>query len=298
MASGDTFMKLIIVLPFFVLCACDRAPVYVPAKWISVPAGTFTMGAAASENCREPYSIKETQHKVTFTRSFEISSTETTQGQFEDLMAYNPSCAATKKCGSDCPVDQTSWGEAAAYCNALSRTKGLAECYTCTGKEATTACESAAAYRGYAIYACPGYRLPTEAEWEYACRAGTTTALYSGNVTLCKGYDPNASKIAWFGANSGMTAHESGGEKVANKWEIHDMSGSVWEWTNDWYQADLGSTAVTDPAGPSAGLGRVLRGGSVEVAAELVRSASRHKYGPPKERLKFQGFRCVRTLGK
>jgi len=123
--------------------------------------------------------------------------------------------------------------------------------------------------------------------------------LHSGaEVQLCKGNDPNVSKIAWFGANSGKTVHEAGSEKATNKWDIHDMSGSVWEWTNDWYHLELGTSPVTDPSGPAKGLGRVLRGGSVEVAAELIRSASRHKYGPVKERLKFQGFRCVRTLDK
>ena len=288
--------KVALALFVFTLCGCDRDPVFEPAKWVAVDPGTYKMGSPATETCREPGGFKETLHSVTLTRGFEISAAETSRGQFEALMGYDPGSIVGKECGADCPVDQVSWHEAAAYCNALSRDKGHADCYSCTGSQHTTDCKEAGAYAGSKIYGCPGFRLPTEAEWEYACRAGTTTDLNNGQaVTKCKGYDVGANAVAWFGANSGSKMHKSS-TKDANKWQIFDMSGSVWEWTNDFYQDDLGAGATTDPVGTSAGIGRVLRGGSAEVAAELVRSASRWKYGPPRERLKFQGFRCVRTL--
>ena len=287
--------KLLIFGIIFVCYGCDREPVFVPARWITIPAGSFNMGSPSTESCREPYKIPETLHKVTLTQSFEISDTETTQGQFEERMLYNPSHTDSKKCGPDCPADKVSWHEAVDYCNSLSREQALSECFTCSGKESNTECTPRPAYRGTAIYDCPGFRLPTEAEWEYAARANTGTAYYNGVAVLCKGQDPNASKIAWYSHTSGGTIHLSG-TKEANAWEVYDMSGSVWEWTNDWYQPDLGSDAATDPVGPSAGLGRMFRGGSVVVAAELVRSASRHNYSPPKEKLKHQGFRCVRTV--
>ncbi len=274
--------------------ACDRRPVYHPAEWVKVEAGSFLMGSPGTEYCREPGRFKETQHKVTLTHAFEIPVTEVTQGQYEDVMGYNPS--GYYNCGIDCPVDKVSWYDAAEFCNAISRGAGLPECFSCSRASGKLVCKVSAAYRGKSYYNCKGYRLPTEAEWEYACRAGNTAALYNGGeLASCNYADANANKIAWYASNSGKTLHLSGA-KAANAWGIKDMSGSVWEWVYDFYQADLGSAAVTDPTGPATGdIGRMTRGGSVEVSAKFIRSASRWNYTQPWDRFKLHGFRCVRS---
>ena len=284
-----------ITLLFTSVTACDRAPVYVPAEWVRVEKGTFMMGTPATEYCREVGGFKETQHQVTLTHAFEMPVTETTQGQFEDVMGYNPTMIYD--CGVDCPADRVSWYDAAEYCNALSRRKGLAECYYCTRPNEKLNCTPHKAFAGKSFYDCPGYRLPTEAEWEYACRAGSTSALFNGTeLNSCNYADANAHKIAWYVANSGKTLHLAG-SKAANAWGLKDMSGSVWEWVHDYYQQDLGVKHVTDPVGPATGaIGRMTRGGSVEVAAKFIRSGSRYNYGKADEKFKVHGFRCVRSI--
>jgi len=288
-------IRLSYLLIGITLAGCQSRPVYLQAEWVDIKPGTFSMGSPASEHCREQGSFKETLHKVTLSTGFGISTTEVSQGQFEDRMDYNPSLA--KQCGADCPIDGVSWSEAVAYCNALSKEDGLVECYSCSGSEASLLCKEASLYAAGKIYKCPGYRLPTEAEWEYACRAGSTAALYNGEIRECDAWDTNATAIAWYHTNSGQTVHLTK-QKTANAWGLHDMSGNVWEWVNDWFEEDLGNAAVIDPTGPAQEtLGRVLRGGSAEVPAHLLRSASRHNYAPPtgeNYRLRFHGFRCVR----
>ena len=277
------------------LTACDRAPVYMQAEWVRVEKGSFKMGSPTTEYCREVGKFKETQHQVTLTHTFEMPVTEVTQGQFEDVMGFNPTKIVD--CGVDCPADRVSWYDAAEYCNALSRARGLPECYYCTRTNNKLSCTTHKAYNGKGFYSCPGYRLPTEAEWEYACRAGSTAALNNGTeLHSCNYADANAGQIAWYASNSGKTIHLSG-SKAANAWGLKDMSGSVWEWVHDYYQADLGSTPVTDPVGPAAGtVGHMLRGGSVDVAAKFIRSAARYNYGLPDEHFRVHGFRCVRSL--
>ena len=279
----------VVLLLLVMWVGCDGRAVYTPAEWITIKAGTFTMGSPSTEKCREAGNFKETPHKVTLTHSFTISDSETTQGQYENEMGTNP--AHFVECGSDCPVDAVTWHQAVAYCNALSRADTLAVCYQCSPD-----CTEATTFEGAQIYNCPGYRLPTEAEWEYATRAGTTSAYYSGSVINCTDYDANANTIGWYFANSGMTLHETR-QKAPNKWGLYDMPGSVWEWVHDWFEADLGSAAVTDPAGPvQPTIGRVLRGGSAQVKPQFMRSASRWNYQPPDSQLKLHGFRCVRTV--
>jgi formylglycine-generating enzyme required for sulfatase activity len=245
-----------------------------PGDWVRLSAGTFTMGSPPSEPERQS---NETQHTVTLTRDFEIQTTEVTQSQFEEMMGYNPSSFSS--CGSDCPVESVNWHEAAAYCNELSAGAGLSECYDCTGSGSSVSCSPSSAYA--TPYACSGFRLPMESEWEYAARAGTTTARYG-----------DLDAIAWYSSNSGSTTHAVAG-KLANAWGLYDMLGNVWEWTHDWYD-DYPSGSVTDPWGPTAGSHRVLRGGSWVSVAGYARAAFRNRITPDRRNFNF-GFRPVRS---
>ena len=279
-----------LTLAFVMLAAsqsgCDPWPTF---AFKDIPAGAFTMGSPTSESCREQYSAKETQHKVTLTQGFQMSATEVPQGAFEALMGYNPS--KFTECGTDCPVEQVTWHEAAAYCNALSEQDGHTPCYSCSGSGTNVTCQEHGAFTGSKLYQCPGYRLPTEAEWEYAYRAGTTTAFYNGAISSCFGSDDNAGKIGWYSSNAGGTTHPAG-QKDPNAWGLHDMAGNVWEWCHDGYKQDLGSAPATDPV--FAGSSRVLRGGSWYDSPYSLRAANRRD-GPPSGRYDGIGFRCSRT---
>jgi len=259
-------------------------PTIVPTTWISIKPGSFVMGSPTDEACRDP---DETAHTVTITRAFALAQTEVTQKQFRSLMGYDPSYR--QGCGDDCPVEWVSWHEAAAYCSALSKAKGLPTCYSCAGTAAKATCQPTT----QAITSCKGYRLPTEAEWEYAARAGTSTALHAGAITSCMALDSTANTIAWYKSNSGGGTHPVK-QKAANSWQLHDMSGNVYEWTNDWYQADPGAAAVTDPVGPAVGAEKTFRGGAWFFNAEHSRSANRERFAPAK-RFTFVGFRCARS---
>ncbi len=268
-------------------------------SWVTIPAGTFTMGSQPSDAC---YETNQDSHEVTLTHGFEMQDTEVTQAQFKRVMGYNP---ATFTCGNNCPVERVNWHEAVAYCNALSkRASLLATCYQCTGDGANVTCSEASPYGGANIYTCPGYRLPTEAEWEYAYRAGSTSDLYNGPSTptachACKS-DFNADSIAWYSCNSDATTHPVK-QKTPNAWLLYDMAGNVWEWCHDWYQPNLGSTAVTDPWGPQIGSERLVRGGGWGHHAYTLRAAFRNQHVDPTKRswnsgLASFGFRCVRSL--
>jgi formylglycine-generating enzyme required for sulfatase activity len=190
-------------------------------------------------------------------------------------------------------VESVKWHEAAAYCNALSARTNRAKCYACTGTGSSVSCAVAAAYTGIKIYACPGYRLPTEAEWEYAYRAGTTTALYNGSISSCSGYDSGASAIGWYTWNAVFKPHPVA-SKQPNDWGLYDMAGNVWEWCHDLYQVDLGSGPETDPWGASLATTRAGRGGSWINGAGDLRAAERGAW-PPGSPQNFIGFRCART---
>ena len=252
--------------------------------------GGLEAGAVPGELCRGK---NETQHQVTLSGAYEIAGTETTQGHFLSLMGYNPSKFST--CGSTCPVENVSWHEAAAYCNALSTQKGHAACYSCSGAgKPTVICSVASSYSGAKIYACPGYRLPTEAEWERAYRAGSTTAFYAGGVTSCQGSDPTAGLMGWYSKNASNRPHPAG-TRQANAWGLSDMAGNVWEWCHDWSAEDLGSAPATDPWGAPSGTGRVVRGGSWFSDARALRAAHR-SLNPPTDRGHVIGLRCVRSV--
>jgi formylglycine-generating enzyme len=223
------------------------------------------MGSPPSEPGR--YS-NEDQVDVTLTHSFWLMATEVTQGQYLEVMGKNPS----RDKGDDLPVEQVRWLDAVKYANALSTQEGLASCYRVTG-------ESTKWPRGLS---CRGYRLPTEAEWEYAARADESTR-HSGSDTV--------GSVGWWDGNSGSATHRVG-QKSANAWGLYDMNGNVWEWCWDWYGTEL--SGGRNPVGPAAGSYRVPRGGSWGSPAEDARVAVRGRVAPS-QRNGNVGFRLART---
>jgi formylglycine-generating enzyme required for sulfatase activity len=198
---------------------------------------------------------------------------------------------------AQCPVERVNWWEALAYANALSQLEMLAECYTlsgCTGMPGNDMTCSGVTVNapGNAPYACAGYRLPTEAEWEYAYRAGTTTAFYNGAITDETCNEPNLDSIGWYCGNANDKTHDVGTVKQPNAWGLSDMAVNVWEWCWDWY----GSYArnETDPLGPVMGSLRVGRGGAWNYYAKRARAANRN-YGNPDDRYDYLGFRLSRS---
>jgi len=249
------------------------------------PPATFTMGSPSSEPGRDS---DETQHQVTLTRSFYVSQYEVTQSEWESVMGWNESDFR----GSSRPVERVTWYDAVSYCNKRSQAEGLTPAYTITG----------ASYSGNHIVSATvswnqsaaGYRLLTEAEWEYACRAGTQTAFCNGGITniYCDPVDPNLNQVGWYCGNAGSTTHDVGG-KSPNGWGLYDIHGNVWEWCWDWY-GSYGGT-VTDPTGPGSGSNRVKRGGSWNYVAQNCRSANRYDYTPD-DRGNYLGFRLARNV--
>jgi formylglycine-generating enzyme required for sulfatase activity len=211
---------------------------------IKIEAQTFEMGCTAGmSSCS---SDESPAHDVTLTNDFYIGETEVTQGEYEGMMGTNPSWFSS--CGADCPVERVSWHESAAFANAVSDSEGLEQCYTCTGSGTSTDCSIAVE-----PYSCGGYRLPTEAEWEAAARCGEDT-LYAGSTLI--------GDVAWYGSNSGSTTHPVA-TKASNACGLYDMTGNVWEWTQDWYSSSYYSSSPgTDPVGATSGDYRVFRGGS------------------------------------
>ncbi len=237
------------------------------------PSGTFTMGSPESEIGQ--YGDEAPQHEVTLTRGFWTLETEVTQEMYEALTGANPSYFSASGDGSDSvagldtsrfPVERVSWNNAQKFIAKLNA-GGFAP-------------------DGFV------FRLPTEAEWEYACRAGTDTpyfwgATLNGDKANCNGNYPYGTTTE--GACLERTS--AVGSYDANDWGLRDMHGNVWEWCEDWYGSYV-SGAQTDPTGPKSGSDRVLRGGSWSSYAEVCRSAGRH-YDDPTYRFTYYGFRLV-----
>ncbi|MBW2737883.1 MAG: SUMF1/EgtB/PvdO family nonheme iron enzyme [Deltaproteobacteria bacterium] len=225
-------------------------------KFVLIPSGTFMMGSPLNE----PERFKdERQHRVTITKPFYMQTTEVTQGQWREVMGSNPS--RFKDCGADCPVEEVFWNDAQEFIRKLNRKERADK-----------------------------YRLPTEAEWEYACRADSITRFCFGDS------DGKLGEYAWYIGNSSLKTH-SVGQKQPNVWGLYDMHGNVWEWVeDDWHENYKGAPTdgrawIDEPRGSN----RVIRGGSWNFVAQYCRSAIRYDVSPD-NRNNNLGFRLSRSL--
>jgi formylglycine-generating enzyme required for sulfatase activity len=222
-------------------------------QFVLIPAGTFLMGSGSEEEGDED---EQPRHQVTISQPFYLQITPVTQGQWQRVMGENPSYF--QECGEDCPVENVSWNDAQEFIKKLNR-----------------------------LEKTDRYRLPTEAEWEYACRAGNTQSYCFGDG------EAELGQYAWYADNSQKSTHPVGRLKP-NAWGLYDMHGNVYEWCQDWY-GEYPSGPVSDPKGPSAGEYRVLRGGSWDGEAGDVRSAYRLRLTPG-YRYGHEGFRVARDF--
>lgn len=222
-------------------------------KFVLIPAGTFMMGSPKAEPGRDS---DEMQHRVTISKAFDMQTTQVTQKQWKTVMGNNPS--RFFKYGDNYPVEQVSWNDVQRFIKKLNRMDG-------GGK----------------------YRLPTEAEWEYACRAGSTGRFCFGDS------DNELGSYAWYEANSGRSTHPVA-QKKSNAWGLYDMHSNVGEWCQDW-KGEYPSGSVTDPKGPSSGSYRVYRSGCWYCDAGSCRSAGRYGHPAAFDGGGHVGFRLART---
>ena len=208
-------------------------------EFVLIPAGELMMGSgqSAAEVARlsstkgQYFADEHPQHCVQITKPFHMGAHEVTQDQYERVIAKNPAYFK----GSRNPVEKVSWHDAADFCKRLSQREGVF------------------------------YRLPTEAEWEYACRAGTTTPFYFGNTISTSQANYNGNYFVYGDGRKGVSRQKTSavGSFAANAWGLYDMHGNVWEWCQDWFAKDYyGRSPADDPTGPDTGVSRVLRGGA------------------------------------
>jgi formylglycine-generating enzyme required for sulfatase activity len=235
-------------------------------EMVKIPGGKFIMG--------DKDEVDAPPHEVVV-GSFFMDRHLVTQEQFQKVMGANPS----RWKGEKNPVEQLRWSDAVKFCNKRSELEGLQPCYDLK----TLQCN----------FDANGYRLPTEAEWEYACRAGTTTPYFFGDGPAKVG------DYAWFEKNSGGHPRPVG-QKQPNPWGLYDIAGNVWEWCNDFYKVDYYQESPREnPRGPNEGQNKVLRGGAWRFSAENCRSGYRYNENPGQSDVCFgydiYGFRCVRN---
>ena len=219
-------------------------------EFVLIPAGKFMMGSDKGGDDEKPV------HEAHLSKPFYLGQYEVTQGQWQAVMGHNPS---RFKGDPNLPVEQVTWEDVQAFIRRLN------------ARESGTT-----------------YRLPTEAEWEYAARAGTTTDYSFGDDPRLLG------EYAWYAENAERKTHPVG-QKKANAWGLHDMHGNVWEWVQDWYSKPYPSGTVTDPQGPASGSIRVYRGGSWITHARNCRVSYRNDQAPG-GRVVYVGFRLLRTV--
>ncbi len=229
------------------------------SPFVYIAPGTFPMGSPEYESGR---SDDEIMHEVTLTKGFYMLKTPVTQRQWQAVMGNNPSSFMAG--GDNCPVENVSWNECQEFIKRLNE-----------GEDGI-------------------YRLPTEAEWEYACRAGSSTPLCNGEISeLYCAHDPILNEVGWYCGNSSRKSRPVA-QKSPNAWGLYDMHGNVSEWCQDWY-GEYGSDSQTDPCGPASASGKVVRGGSWLSNAKNCRSASRLDWLPD-SRIEFIGFRLVKEI--
>ncbi len=261
---------------------------------VLVQAGSFLMGSPESEVGRN---ASEIQHQVTLTHDFYIGPFEVTQAQFVRYMDYDPSFFAGCP---DCAVDYSSWNESVSLANAVSAAAGLEPCYECSGSGPYLSCSPSASFA--TPYDCPGYRLPTEAEWEYAARAGSTSAypnggsLLPGDAAQCGGdllldNGTRLDDISWYCGNDSLSSEEVG-QLEPNAWGLFDVSGNLREWCHDQFGNYHGDE--TDPFGEPEGTMLVVRGGSWNDMPTGVRLAVRESFVAAAAYYNL-GFRLART---
>jgi formylglycine-generating enzyme required for sulfatase activity len=269
--------KLFVAILLFIssfFCSQTVLFAFAPGRFILINGGTFMMGSPANEHGR--FSI-EFQREITVS-SFYMGKYEVTQAEYQELMGRNPSHIKE----ANLPVEQVSWFEAIEYCNALSEKEGLEPAYTINGQNVIWNRNA------------KGYRLPTEAEWEYACRAGTTTPFYTGNNISAA--QANFNGDLPYNNNAQSTNRQRPvpvGSFSPNSFGLYDMHGNVGEWCWDWY-GEYTRGEQTDPSGAASGGFRTFRGGSWNQAADMLRSARRSGLIPSNRNFSL-GFRVVRN---
>jgi len=276
--SRRGFRNLVLILPFLAGLGCQDTRPTMPmittksgVEMVLIPAGSFEMGSKRGREEEKPV------HKV-WIDAFFMDRHEVTQAEYEKLGKIEAFPNPSHFKGADLPVEQVTWPQAARFCNARSRLEGLQPCYN----EDTAECN----------FQASGYRLPSEAEWEYACRAGTETDYSWGDGAEKLG------GFAWSADNSGKKTHPVGLKK-ANLWGLLDMHGNVAEWCQDAFEKDYyQSSPEKNPRGPAEGKEYVLRGGSWKSPAEALRSSVRVAETPGFSDACLArdaiGFRCVR----